>query len=121
MALAVPLYNQRQLFMRNVSSIIIGAGSGILVTFVLAVLAGKWIGLNESIILSVMPQLTTMPIALALSEEIGGIPPVTAAFVVIASVPWGVFRPFVLNGLRVKSPVGRGIGMGCASLRILSA
>ncbi|OMP68368.1 LrgB family protein [Domibacillus epiphyticus] len=114
-ALAIPLYNQRRLLKTHFFSILLGSCLGILLTVLIAVLAGKSIGLSNSIIASIIPQLTTMPIALALSGKIEGIPAITAAFVVIAGITGAIAGPIIMRILRVKSTIGRGVGMGCAS------
>ncbi|HWO98968.1 MAG TPA: LrgB family protein [Bacillus sp. (in: firmicutes)] len=114
-SLAVPLFKQRRVLMRNSVPIVIGAASGIVILMVVNISLGQIFGMNEELILTSIPQLTTMPIAVSLAEQIGGIPSLTAVFVMIAGILGGALGPVILKLFRLKSMVGKGVGLGCAS------
>ena len=71
-------------------------------------------GTDKSLILSSLPKSVTMPVAMSVSEQVGGVPSLTAAFVVIAGIT-GTITPLLLKWSRVTNSVGKGIGFGCAS------
>ena len=64
---------------------------------------------------SLAPKSVTTPIAISLSEKSGGIPALTAAFVVICGIFGGLVGPVVLRRLGVQSKVAKGLAMGSAS------
>ena len=72
-------------------------------------------GTDKSLILSSLPKSVTMPVAMSVSEQVGGVPSLTATFVVIAGITGTITGPLLLKWSRVTNSVGKGIGFGCAS------
>lgn len=61
------------------------------------------------------PKSATAAVAIELSEQIGGIPPLTAAFTILAGVLGAVTAPHLLTWLRVRDERLRGLAVGVAS------
>ncbi|MDQ0242585.1 putative murein hydrolase (TIGR00659 family) [Bacillus fengqiuensis] len=114
-ALAVPLFKQRHILMKNFASIVMGAAAGIIILMIVNISIGKMLGMDQELIFTSIPQLTTMPIAVSLADQIGGIPSLTAVFVMIAGILGGALGPVMLKLFRITSTVGKGVGLGCAS------
>ena len=114
-ALAYPLYNQRELVMKYkytiVSGILIAMISGLISVFVLL----KLFKLDQDLILTSLPKSLTTPVAMQVSESIGGIPPLTAVLVMIAGFVGAIFGPLIYKMGKIISPISRGISMGSAS------
>lgn len=114
-ALAVPLYRQRQSLFSNwravFCGVISGAVSGVLIVWFL----GRLFGLADPVILSLMPKSVTVPIAVGISSIIGGIPPLTVCATVITGIFGATVGPTVLNIFRVKHDVARGMALGSAA------
>ncbi|MBQ2372572.1 MAG: LrgB family protein, partial [Bacteroidales bacterium] len=72
-------------------------------------------GLDEIFLLSLEPKSVTTPIAMDISESLGGNSSLTAVSVVLCGFIGAVLGPLVVRLLKIKSPVSRGLGMGCAS------
>jgi putative effector of murein hydrolase len=64
---------------------------------------------------SLEPKSVTTPIAMDISGMLGGNVSLTAVSVVLCGFVGAVFGPVVVSLLRIKSPVARGLGLGCAS------
>ncbi|WP_225230144.1 LrgB family protein [Ureibacillus galli] len=113
--LAYPLYNQRKLIMKFkytiLSGIFIAMISGLISVYVIL----KLFKLDDSYILTALPKSLTTPIAMQVSETIGGIPPLTAVFVMIAGFTGALFGSMIYKLGKVHSPISRGISMGSAS------
>ena len=114
-ALAIPLFKERKILMKNLLSILIGVAIGIVALISVNVVIGKTLNIDKELILTTIPQLATMPIAVSLAEQIGGIPSMTASFVVVAGITGAIIGPTVLKLFRITSTIGKGVGMGCAS------
>ncbi|MDM5194757.1 LrgB family protein [Bacillus hominis] len=114
-ALAIPLFKERKILMKNLLSILIGVAIGIVALISVNVVIGKMLNIDKELILTTIPQLATMPIAVSLAEQIGGIPSMTASFVVVAGITGAIIGPTVLKLFRITSIIGKGVGMGCAS------
>lgn len=114
-ALAVPLYRQ----LENVKKLLLP----LLVSQVLASLAGmvcvcwlaQFFGAPEEMLLSLAPKSVTTPIAVEVSSEIGGLPPVTVAAVMVTGMFGSMVGFQFLKLIGIKSPVAQGVAMGSAS------
>ncbi|MED1558141.1 LrgB family protein [Bacillus paramycoides] len=114
-ALAIPLFKERKILMKNFFSILVGVVIGIVALISLNVVIGEMLNIDKELILTTIPQLATMPIAISLANQIGGIPSMTASFVVVAGITGAIIGPTVLKLFRITSTIGKGVGMGCAS------
>lgn len=114
-SLALPLYRHRDRIRRYFAALLIGIFTGIAVSAASITICSKILGFNESLWLSLLPKSLTNPIAAAVSEVIGGTPPLTVVFVIIAGVSGVLAGPFVYELLHITHPVARGAGLGTAS------
>lgn len=114
-SLAIPLYKQRSIFLKNFIPILSGVLSGLIVLIIFSLSMGILFQMDRELIASTIPQLATMPIAVSLSEQLGGIPSLTSAFVVIAGMTGALIGPLMMKIFRITSVIGRGVAMGCAS------
>ncbi len=71
--------------------------------------------IEKELILTALPKSLTTPIAMQVSETIGGIAPLTAVLVMIAGFTGAILGPYVYKLARVDSPISRGVSMGSAS------
>lgn len=114
-ALAVPLYNQFQEVRRSALALVVALLVGSAASALSAV-ALVWIcGGTKVTILSMAPKSVTSPIAMGVSEQIGGLPSLTAVFVIITGIVAASLGTWVLNLVRVKDWRARGFGMGVAA------
>ncbi|MEI4801282.1 LrgB family protein [Bacillus sp. FJAT-51639] len=114
-AFAIPLYKQRGILKKYIVPIAGGVLVGTIVAITSDMMIATVIGTDRTLILSSLPKSVTMPVAMSVSEEVGGVPSLTAAFVIIAGISGTIFGPLLLKWSRVTNSVGRGIGFGCAS------
>lgn len=114
-ALAVPLYQQfsrlRQLWLpvtiSLVCGVVIAAGSSVW-------LARLFGGSNE-IQLSLAPKSATAPVAMGISEQIGGLPSLTAVLVVLTGITGAVLGTRLFQLIGVRDDTAKGIAMGVAA------
>ena len=114
-ALGVPLYLQMQRIKEDWVRIFLGTLSGSVVGIVSVVLLAKGFGASQEVILSLAPKSVSTPIALNISEVIGGVPPLTAAVVVVVGVFGAVLGENILKIARITHPNAVGLAMGTAS------
>ena len=91
--------------------IILGSVFAVLISYGLGLL----FGLDSVTIASLMPRSVTAPIAMGISELIGGIPSLTAIITIITGIIGASLGTFTLDILRVKNMAARGFGIGLAS------
>ncbi len=114
-AMAVPLFRNFNILRRNAIPIVIGICSGTITTMGSMILLGKLMGTDRRLLLSMLPKNATNPIAIEVSAIIGGIPALTVALVVLAGIMGTVMGPEIMNLMRIKNKVARGIAIGSMS------
>ena len=77
-------------------------------------LAGA-LGASRVTLLSLIPKSVTTPIAMGVSEKIGGLPSLTAVLVILTGIVGAVSAQSWLDLLRIKDPSVRGFAIGLAS------
>ncbi|PLX44589.1 MAG: CidB/LrgB family autolysis modulator [Deltaproteobacteria bacterium] len=114
-ALALPIYERRERILKMarpiLTSILAGSVASILSATSIAYLLG---GTNE-VILSLAPKSVTTPIALGISEKIGGLPPLTATIVVLTGCIGGAVGPEFCRLIGVRNIFAVGMAMGTSS------
>ncbi len=113
--LAVPLYRQIEVLKKNVAAIVISILCGCVAHLLIVVGIALLFGVDGVLVLSFLPKSVTTPIALGISNEIGGIQAVTAVGVVLAGILGAVLGPVVFKVCKVTEPVAQGLGMGAPS------
>ena len=78
-ALAVSIYNQRKVLGQYFVPVVVGCLMGSVASMVSAYLLCSAFGLSEELAATMLPKSVTTPIAMAVSEALGGIVPVTVA------------------------------------------
>lgn len=114
-ALAVPLYRHFQAIRRSALAIVVSILVGSLTAVVSAVGIAWAIGASSGTLLSLAPKSVTMPIALGISEQVGGLPGLTAALVMLTGITGAVFATWTLNLVRVRDWRARGLAAGVAA------
>ncbi|SMH58448.1 TIGR00659 family protein [Azospirillum lipoferum] len=114
-ALAVPLYNQFNQVRRSALALLVALLVGSAASALSAVALAWAFGGSAATMLSMAPKSVTSPIAMGVSEQIGGLPSLTAVFVIITGIIAATFGTWVLNLVRVKDWRARGFGMGVAA------
>jgi predicted murein hydrolase (TIGR00659 family) len=114
-ALAVPLYQNRvqvrQALVPMLTALVAGSATAILSAVALA----RWLGASSETLKSMAPKSATTPIAMAISEQIGGLPSLTAAFVIATGIVGAVLVTPLLDALRIRDWRGRGFSAGVAA------
>ncbi|MDO8420759.1 MAG: LrgB family protein [Parvibaculum sp.] len=88
---------------------------GSVVAVISSVLIGHLLGASIETVRSLAPKTVTTPIAMGISEEIGGIPELTAAFVIFTGIIGAVAASAVFKLVGVSDARARGFGMGVAA------
>jgi len=114
-ALAIPLYREvhavKSAFIPIALTLLTGSLTGILS----AVGISFFLGGGKEVLLTVAPKSVTTPIAIGISEQIGGIPSLTAVIVVLTGIAGSVIGDFVLAKLGIKDEMAYGMALGIAS------
>lgn len=114
-ALAFPLYNQRELIFKYkysiITSIIVAMLAGLISVVALLLL----FGVSKDFILTSLPKSLTTPVAMQVSDIVGGIPPLTAVMVMVAGFTGAILGPVLFKLFKIDTAISRGVAMGSAS------
>ena len=80
-----------------------------------SVYLAKWMHLSSSLVTSLIPRSITTPIAINVSEVIGGVPNITAVFVIMTGLLGTIIGPSVLKIFHFDNEVARGILLGTSA------
>lgn len=114
-ALAIPLYREIQAIRKAFVPIIISLTIGSLASIMSAVGIAWCLGGERIVLLTLSPKSVTTPIAMGISEKIGGLPALTAVAVVLTGITGAVIGDLVLNGLQIHDEKARGMALGVAA------
>jgi len=114
-ALAVPLARQVPRLRRSLLPLACALLCGCVTAIVSAVGVAVLLGASPELAASIAPKSATTPIAMAISEHLGGVPALTASLVIITGIVGAITGPFLLQALRVTSQAARGLALGLAA------
>lgn len=114
-ALAVPLYEHLSELRRHWRPILLCVVIGSATASGSAMVVGALLGASHLTVLSLAPKSVTTPIAMGISEKIGGEPALTAVMVVITGIFGAMAARPVLRLFGVTDPRARGLAMGAAA------
>jgi putative effector of murein hydrolase len=120
-ALGVPLARNLHHIRRSLhgTALALLAGSA---TSIISGIAIVWLlGGSRTVALSMAPKAVTTPIAMAVSQDIGGLPTLTAAFAILGGIIAAVAGERLLQSLSIKDRRSHGLAAGVAGSGIAAA
>ncbi|MGD8643086.1 MAG: LrgB family protein [Chromatiales bacterium] len=114
-ALAVPLYRNCAYIKRLWMPIAVSILAGVLTAAVSAIGVAALLGATPETLISLAPKSVTAPVAMGITEKLGGLASLTAALVVLTGVLGAVIGVAVLGLIRVGDDRARGLALGVTS------
>ena len=114
-ALAVPLYRNFELVKRNLLPMLAALFVGAFVAIVSALIVARALGAPRAVLVSLAPKSVTAGVAMAVSETLGGAPPLTAVLVIGTGVLGAIMVTPLMNALGIRDYAARGFAVGLAS------
>lgn len=114
-SLAVPLYEQWELLKKNVLAIAAGIGAGVITSLVSILLIAWVFRLDSAGAVSLLPKSVTTAIGVDVAAELGGIPALTTAVIVLTGIAGNLMAVSLCRLLRITNPIAKGIAIGTSS------
>ena len=114
-ALAIPLYKNIQLLKKNALPILGGIFVGSTVGIISIILMAKAFNLDLVLGLSLVPKSITTPIGMEVSKQLGGIPEITVAAIIVTGLTGTIMAESIFKLLKIKDPVAIGIAIGTSA------
>ncbi|PRD66533.1 LrgB family protein [Malikia granosa] len=114
-ALAIPLHANWPRLKRMAAPLLIVLLVASLVAAVSAWGLGAWLGAGPESRLSLAIKSITTPIAMAVTERLGGLPALTAVLVIVTGIVGGLCAEALYRRLRIDDDAVRGFALGLAA------
>lgn len=114
-AFAIPLYKYFDILKKHMVEILASVLGGSIVAMLSSAILAKWMHLDSELITSLIPRSVTTPIAMNISEMIGGVPNITAVFVIMTGLLGVTFGPLIAKLFRIEGEIARGVLFGTSA------
>lgn len=114
-SLALPIARYAPVIKKNWHYILVGSFVGAATSMLSILLLSHLFGISNELMISLLPKSSTTPIAVEITERLGGIRAITVAAVVISAVAGAVMIPLLLRLLKIKDPRLIGLSLGATS------
>ena len=113
-ALAIPMVRALEHMRRSLWPMLAALFAGSIVGMVSGYSLVRIFGGNQTVALSMLPKSLTTPIALAVSQNIGGVPSLCAVLAIIGGILVAVGIDRTLDWVHIEEPSARGLAAGTA-------
>lgn len=113
--LAVPLYKNLNLLKENFLPIFSGILVGSLVSVLSVISIATFLGLDNSLTVSLLSKSVTTPIGIEITNSLGGSSSITVLAIVLSGIIGAIVGPTVFKVLKINNPISRGVSLGTAS------
>jgi predicted murein hydrolase (TIGR00659 family) len=114
-ALAIPLYRQLRVVRRSLPGLLAAIAAGSVTASISAVVIGRLAGASDTLLLSLAPKSATTPVAMGITERLGGLPSLTAVLVILTGILGAMLGPWLLGRLGITDPRAQGLALGTTS------
>lgn len=113
--LALPLYRHRDMIGKYLLPITLGIFVSIITSIAVIIGLSRLLGIEDELMLTLIPKSITTPMAIEVSSMLQGIPNITVIAVIITGILGATIAPSIMRTFRIKSDVAKGISIGAAS------
>lgn len=114
-ALAIPLNRQFEQVRQSALAVLASIAARSLTASVSALAVGWMLGASSDALISLAPKSVTAPVAMGITEQLGGLPSPTAVLVIATGILGAMVGPKLLNLIGIKDWAARGLAIGTAS------
>ncbi|MGH1484837.1 MAG: LrgB family protein [Cellvibrionaceae bacterium] len=114
-ALAIPLYQQVSKLKKLWFPLIVSLLSGVVIGALSSIFIARFFGADLETQLSIAPKSVTAPIAMGIAEQLGGLPSLTAALVMLTGITGALICTRLFAIIGIKDDSVKGIALGVTS------
>lgn len=119
--LAIPLYEQWGLLLKNFKAVMLGLVAGTITSLTTVLVIALICGLSHEEYVTLLPKSITTAIGMGVSEELGGYVTITVAVIIITGVLGNIFGELICKIFKIDEPISRGLAFGASSHAIGTA
>lgn len=114
-ALALSIYRQIKVLKKYFLPILAGCFVGCITSMSSVYFLCKLFKLDEKIIASMLSKSVTTPIAIEITNQLGGIAPITVAAVIVTGIMGAVLAPTLIKFFHIDNSIVAGVAIGASS------
>jgi len=114
-ALAIPLYHQLEKLKRNWLALLVGSLIGSLIGIASSMVIAWALGASPLTVLSMGAKSVTMPIAMGVTEKIGGLPTLTAVMVMLTGLFGAAVAQYIFKWFKIEDDATQGFALGATA------
>ena len=118
---ALPLYQQARQIRDKLTPILACTLTAVLISVCTTLGVGHLMGADPALLASIATKSITTPLAMSVSQSLGGIPAIAAAVVVVVGILGALVGYPLLKLMRVTDPEAQGLAMGACAHAIGTA
>ncbi len=119
--LAIPLYEQWGLLLKNFKAVMLGLVAGTITSLTTVLVLALICGLSHEEYVTLLPKSITTAIGMGVSEELGGYVTITVAVIIITGVLGNIFGELICKIFKINEPISKGLAFGASSHAIGTA
>lgn len=119
--LAIPLYRQLALLKKYALAVFASITAGVIASLSGVFALSYVFGLSHTQYVTLLPKSITSAIGLGMSQELGGIPAITVAVIIVTGILGNISASFLSRLFRINEPLAQGLAIGTASHAIGTA
>jgi len=120
-ALALPLYQQMSHIKAKIKPILLCCSISVVISILTSMVICRIMGIDQEITRSIATRSITTPLAMSVSESLGGIPSIAAAVVIMVGISGAVVGFPLLKLFGITDPQAQGLAIGACSHAIGTA
>ena len=113
--LSIAFYQQFQSLKKHIWAISAGVFAGSVCSLCFIYATSKFFGLDQAVLISLLPKSITTAIGLPLSEEIGGVAAITTAANTITGISGNILMPTLCKWFHLEHPIAQGVAIGTSA------
>jgi predicted murein hydrolase (TIGR00659 family) len=110
--LAIPMYEQLQILLKNWKAILAGITGGAIGSLIMVAAMAALAGFDQTLTITLLPKSVTTAIGAPLSELSGGMPAVTTAVIIFTGILANALSPLLIPLFRLKDEISAGVALG---------
>ena len=114
-ALAIPLHQQASKLKKLWLPLLVALLSGVVVGALSSIFIARFLGADLETQLSIAPKSVTTPIAMGIADQLGGLPSLTAAVVIMTGITGALISTRLFSIIGIKDDSIKGIALGASA------
>lgn len=113
--LAIPLYKYQDILKQHYKSVFLGIFISGLTSILSVVILSNLFGLSNELMVTLLPKSITTPMALSMTDMLGGISGITVIAVIITGITGATVASSLISIFKITSPVAIGVALGSSA------